>query len=162
MCLYVSLCLSDCLSWIFITPTSVLRNTQSVGLNLTVWAAGGLLSLLGELDTLCLSVCLCVCLCLCVCQTLSGIFITPTSVLRNTQSVGLNLTVWPAGGLLSLLGELNTLSVSVCLCLCLCLCVPARLSVRDLHHPYLRAAQHIVSGAEPVSVDCRGTLVLVG
>nr|KAG5712974.1 hypothetical protein BaRGS_021768 [Batillaria attramentaria] len=35
----------------------------------------------------------------------SGIFITPTSVLRNTGSVALNLIVWSLGGVLSLLGS---------------------------------------------------------
>ncbi|KAL8598646.1 hypothetical protein ACOMHN_013529 [Nucella lapillus] len=35
----------------------------------------------------------------------AGIFITPTSVLRVTQSVGLNLVVWGLGGVISLFGS---------------------------------------------------------
>ncbi|XP_076462472.1 Y+L amino acid transporter 2-like [Babylonia areolata] len=35
----------------------------------------------------------------------SGIFISPTAVLRNTKSVGLNLVVWTLGGVISLFGS---------------------------------------------------------
>lgn len=37
----------------------------------------------------------------------SGIFIMPTSVMRNTGSVALNLLVWSLGGVLSMLGSLT-------------------------------------------------------
>ncbi|RCN45605.1 hypothetical protein ANCCAN_08343 [Ancylostoma caninum] len=36
----------------------------------------------------------------------SGIFITPTTILNYTQSIGLSLIVWIGCGLISLIGKL--------------------------------------------------------
>lgn len=44
----------------------------------------------------------------------AGIFISPKGILKHSGSIGMSLVVWIACGVLSLFGELVTVSISLC------------------------------------------------